>query len=244
MARRSADLSQCWCREPQSPPLCNLERSRLRLTSSSHLCQDVFVTTSGRTYGGRSAEQPSRERRERFVKAVRELITEEGLAPLTVDMICQRANVSKPYFYDEFSSKEDVFDVCADDLYSRLWTGMQTALAEVPRPHRVRAALQSIIHALASNPADARLYMESPGFPRLLERQRRAVEEFSNHITKEAMPFAGRAKKSINRQLGTRALVAGAADLIIAWLHGDIDTNEESLIATLTAATLGAAERL
>ena len=101
---------------------------------------------------------------------------------------------------------------------------------------------------MASNPADARLYLWNPrdsrGFPRLLERQRRAAEELSNHITKEAIPSTDRAKKAINRQLGTRALVAGAADLIIAWLHGDVDTDEESLIATLTAATLGAAERL
>jgi len=208
------------------------------------MCQDVCVTTNGRTYGGRSAEQRSRERRERFVEAARELITEEGIAPLTVDMLCQRANISKRYFYDEFISKEDVFDVCADDLYSRLLAGMQTALAEVPRPHRVNAALQFTIHALASNPADARLYMESPGFPRLLERQRRAVEEFSIHLTKEAMPFSGRAKKSINRQLGTWALAAGTADLIVAWLRGDIDTDEKTLIATLTATTLGAAERL
>jgi hypothetical protein len=42
------------------------------------------------------------------------------------------------------------------------------------------------------------------------------------------------------RQLATRAMVTAATELIIAWLHGDIVT-DDTLVATLTATTLGAA---
>ena len=86
--------------------------------------------------------------------------------------------------------------------------------------------------------------MECPGFPRLRERQQRAVREFSEHIAAHAMLFTGRAKPSVDRVLATRALVAGTTDLIIGWLHGDIDTNEDSLIATLTATATGASTTL
>ncbi len=206
--------------------------------------QDVFVESTGRTYGGLTPSQRSHERRVRFLEAGRALIAEEGVAPLTVDMVCERANVSKRYFYDEFSNKEDLFDACAEDMYTRLRTDMEKALSDTPLAGRVNAALCSVIHALGADPADARLYMESPGFPRLRERQQRAVHEFATLMAQHAMPFTGRPKKTIDRQLGTRALVAGTTDLIIAWLHGDIDTNEETLIATITAAGLGAAEKL
>jgi hypothetical protein len=60
----------------------------------------------------------------------------------------------------------------------------------------------------------------------------------------DAMPFAGRPKPSVDRLLGTRALVAGTTELIIAWLHGDIDTDEDGLVATVTAIALGAADAL
>lgn len=202
------------------------------------------MTTLGRTYGGLSAQQRAQERRGKFLEAGRQFIAANGVAPMTVDLICQRANVSKRYFYDEFTSKEELLDALAEDLYTRLWTGMQDKLTETPRPQRVNAALRSVIHSLASNPADARLYLESPGFPHLRQRQQRAVNEFSDHITQEAMPFSGPAKKSVNRQLATRALVAGTTDLIVAWLNGDIKTDEDDLIDTLTAVSLGAAERL
>lgn len=202
------------------------------------------MTTDGRTYGGLSAEQRSRDRRQRFKQAARDLISEIGVADLTVDLVCRRANISKRYFYDEFTAKDDILAACAEDLYSRLRAGIQTELAAAPRSERVNAALCSVIHSLASDSADARLYMESPGFPRLRQRQQQAVQDFSALMTREAIAVTGRAEKSIDRQLGVRALVAGTTDLIIAWLNGDIETDEETLIATLTAISLGAIERL
>jgi AcrR family transcriptional regulator len=159
-------------------------------------------------------------------------------------LVCQRASLSKRYFYTEFATKDDLLDACAEDLFSRLWAKMEEVLTTVPLADRVEGTLRAIVHTLASDPADARLYMECPGFPRLRERQQRAVREFSERMAADAMAFSGRPKPSIDRVLATRALVAGTTDLIIGWLHGDIDTDEHSLIATVTATALGAAATL
>ncbi len=118
---------------------------------------------------------------------------------------------------------------------------MEDVLTTAPLADRVEGALRAVVHTLASDPADARLYMECPGFPRLRERQQRAVRDFTEQMVAQAIPFIGRPKPSIDRVLATRALVAGTTALIIGWLHGDIDTDEDSLIATLTAAARGAA---
>ena len=56
------------------------------------------MTVEGRTYGGQSAEQRSQDRRTRLLDAARDLIADTGVAPLTVDRVCQRANLSKRYF--------------------------------------------------------------------------------------------------------------------------------------------------
>ncbi|WP_197283517.1 TetR/AcrR family transcriptional regulator [Mycobacterium sp. Marseille-P9652] len=199
------------------------------------------MNVGGRVYGGLSAEQRSEERRVRLLQAARALIADAGVAPLTVDVVCQRANLSKRYFYREFAGKDELLDACADDLFGRLSAQMERVMTTAPLAARVEGTLRAVLHTLASDPADARLYMECPGFPRLRERQQRAVRDFSERMAVDAMPFTGRPAQAVDRVLATRALVAGTTDLIIGWLHGDIDTDEDSLVATLTAAARGAA---
>lgn len=204
--------------------------------------QDVVMT--GRTYGGLSPEQRSQDRRARLVEAARALIAEAGVAPLTVDVVAQRAALSKRYFYTEFATKDDLLDACAEDLFGRLYAQMEDVVNTAPLAERVMRTVRAVVHTLASDPADARLYMECPGFPRLRESQQRAVRDFSERMAAHAIAFTGRPKPNVDRVLATRALVAGTTDLIIGWLHGDIDTDEDSLVATLTATALGAAATL
>ena len=199
------------------------------------------MTVEGRTYGGLSSQQRSQERRVRLLDATRELIAEVGIAPLTVDLVCQRAKLSKRYFYTEFATKDDLLDACAEELYTRLKASMEVVLTTAPLPERANGVLRTVVHTLVASAADARLYMESPGFPRLRELQQREIGEFTERIAAEAMPFTGPPKPSVDRLLATRALVTAATELVIAWLHGDIETDEDTLVATLTATTLGAA---
>lgn len=199
------------------------------------------MTVEGRTYGGLSSQQRSQERRERLLDAARELIAEVGVAPLTVDLVCQRAKLSKRYFYAEFATKDDLLDTCAEDLYTRLKAGMEDMLTGLDLPDRAHGVLRTVVHTLVVSAADSRLYMESPGFPRLRELQQREIGAFTERIAAEAMPFTGGPKPSVDRQLATRAMVTAATEVVIAWLHGDIDTDEDTLVATLTAITLGAA---
>ncbi len=199
------------------------------------------MVVEGRTYGGLSSQERSQERRARLLDAARALIGEVGVAPLTVDLVCQRAKLSKRYFYDEFTTKDDLLDACAEELYGRLKAAMEVVLTTTPLAERAHGVLRTVVRNLVASAADARLYMESPGFPRLRALQQREVGAFTERIATDAMPFTGPPKSSVDRRLATRAVVTAATEVIIAWLHGDIDTDEETLVATLTATTLGAA---
>ena len=203
-----------------------------------------LMTVEGRTYGGQSAEQRSQDRRTRLLDAARDLIADTGVAPLTVDLVCQRANLSKRYFYTEFATKDDLLDACAEDLYRRLSEGIEHAIETTPLMERINAALRFVVRMLASSPADARLYMESAGFPRLRARQQQVVRDVTERMAVAGMPFTGRPKRSVDRVLATRALVTATTELITGWLHGDIDTDEDTLVATITAVSLGAARSI
>lgn len=206
--------------------------------------QDGVMTAEGRSYGGLSAAQRSQERRQRLLEAARAVIADNGVAALTVDLVAQRANLSKRYFYTEFSSKEDILDACAEDLYSRLYAGMDQVVRTADLMDRINGSLRVVIHTLASSPSDARLYLESSAFPRLRKRQQQAVRDFTERMAAEAMPFKGRPKPAVDRVLATRAFVVATTELITDWLHGDIDTDEDTLVATLTAISLAAAAKI
>lgn len=105
---------------------------------------------------------------------------------------------------------------------------MEVVLATVPKPARAHGVLRIVVQTLVASAADARLYMESPGFPRLRQLQQREISAFTERIAAEAMPFEGPPKPSVDRLLATRTMVTAATELIAAWLHGDIDTDEDT----------------
>jgi AcrR family transcriptional regulator len=198
---------------------------------------------AGRSYGGMSAEARARSRRQRLIEAAQVVIAEHGVAALTVEQVCQTAELTKRYFYADFAGKDDLLDVCAEQLFSRLWNAMDGALAAASGPKRARAAIQAIVHTLASEQASARLYIECAAFPRLRERQQRAIRDFSDRLAADVMPFTGNPPTGIRRDLAARIITAGSTQLIVDWLQGTVETDEETIIATIAAATRGAAAK-
>jgi AcrR family transcriptional regulator len=206
------------------------------------MSQDTSPDT-GRSYGGMTAEARARSRRQRLIEAAQAVIAEHGVAALTVEQVCQTAELTKRYFYADFSGKDDLLDVCAEQLFSRLWDAMDGALAAASGPKRARAAIQAIVHTLASEQASTRLYIECAAFPRLRERQQRAIRDFSERLAADVMPFTGDPPTGIRRDLAARIITAGSTQLIVDWLQGTVETDEETIIATITAATRGAAAK-
>ena len=206
------------------------------------MSQDTSPET-GRTYGGMSAEARARSRRQRLIEAAQAVIAEHGVAALTVEQVCQKAELTKRYFYADFSGKDDLLDVCAEQLFSRLWDAMDGALATASGPKRARVAIESIVHTLASDPASSRLYIECAAFPRLRERQQRAIRDFSDRLAADVMPFTSNPPTGIRRDLAARIITAGSTQLIVDWLQGTVETDEETVIATIAAATRGVATK-
>jgi AcrR family transcriptional regulator len=208
------------------------------------MSQDGDMTASGRTYGGISAAEREESRRASLIEAARRIIAEHGVAAVTAEQVCQLAGLTKRYFYQSFATKDALLDSCAELLFTHLRITMEAALEAPTRQERVDHVARAVVHALASDPAWARLYRECPAFPNLRKRQQRAVHEFTDRLARDAMPFVGRPPPARRRNLATRVVVAGATDLIISWLNGEVEADEQTIVATIAATARGVAATL
>jgi len=62
-------------------------------------------------------------------------------------------------------------------------------------------------------------------------------------LAADVMPFTGSPPTGIRRDLAARIITGGSTQLIVDWLQGTVETDEETIIATIAAATRGAAAK-
>lgn len=65
-------------------------------------------TQSGRTYAGEAQAERQAKRHQKFMEAGHELFGTIGFRQTTVRVICKQAELTDRYFYESFSSMEDV----------------------------------------------------------------------------------------------------------------------------------------
>jgi len=121
--------------------------------------------------------------RERLLRAIASVASEDGVHELTVGKVVARARASKRTFYRHFSDREDAFLDCFDLVRERTLAAARAAfeLAMPDWPRAVRAALEAIFAYLASEPDFARVaFVEIlAGGPRALARRDEAVKQFT-----------------------------------------------------------------
>lgn len=188
------------------------------------------MATVVRPYKGVSADERRAERRERLVQACLEVIALEGVQGCTVERVSTAAQLTKRYFYESFADRDAILLAAADELFGLVRSRVE---AELPRhrsrPARTRAVLAVLIDTLSDDPRLARLYVECPGYPVLLERREQEIAAFTDFIATAVLGDGTDAA----RVLAARVLVAGTTDVVTSWLAGTLETDRESVIATL-----------
>jgi AcrR family transcriptional regulator len=107
---------------------------------------------------GLTREFVAQNQRDRLLGALAECLHERGYEQTTVAQIGKRAGVSKSDFYKHFESKDACFFAAYDDSVARI-RGQALAGCEGGGEWtaRVLAALEALLAALASEPAQAQL---------------------------------------------------------------------------------------
>jgi len=185
-------------------------------------------------YGGRSAAQRRAERRERFLDAGLELIGSRGWSATTVRGVCVEAGLTSRFFYESFDNLDAlavaVFDRVAEDATERVLRALAAAPADTES--RVRAAIEALVGALTDDPRNGRVaFIEAFGCEALLQRRQATMGRFARLIADQARSAVELpAGEDPLIDLTGRLLAGGLAELLIAWLQGEIEIGRERLI--------------
>lgn len=191
-----------------------------------------------RRYRGLSVIERRALRRERLLDAGLELFGTQGYAGTSIRAISAAASLNTRYFYESFSSREDLLY----HVYQRVVHEVVTSVIEATAgagtiEEQARAGLRASWSALTEDRRRARvIVLEVVGVSERLERVRRENRHaMADILVRNALTIAGAGVKlSMDPVLTGRALIGASMEVLVDWIHGDIDIPTAEIVEHLT----------
>lgn len=201
----------------------------------------MLSDTLGRVsvYAGVPAEDRRAERRARLLEAGLDIVGTGGWQAAGVRAICARAKLTPRYFYESFENREEllvaVFDAISEEAAARVVDAVVAAPAEAAA--KSRAAVAAFVDLLEEDPRKARvMFVEAMGIEALERRRHEVLRMFARIIREQGQDFYGPAPGA-ERILDTTAflLAGGLAELLLAWLDGELSSTRDELVEDVSA---------
>jgi AcrR family transcriptional regulator len=191
-----------------------------------------------RRYRGATPQERSAERRERLMEAGLELFGTGGYAASSVRAVASAAALNPRYFYESFTSREDLLY----HVYLRIVSDIATEAAKATAAaetieEQARAGLRAGWELLTSDRRKARIVaIEVVGVSDRLEELRRATRHALAEMTvRNAMAIArDGVRLRLDPVLVARALIGGVVELLSDWIHDDLDASPDIVVEHLT----------
>lgn len=190
-----------------------------------------------RSYGGASAPDRARERREKLIAAGFELIGRKGFKAATVRAVCAEAELTQRYYYEAFSDAEDMLI----EIYHRQLMRIESALIQAAlgpgniaeKPAQVLSAFLTL---LEDDPRIGRVvFFEILGVsPRVDKVYLAGSEKFVGLIAASLIPFLTKLAKPLDAELLARAAVGGVIHVTTHWQLNNFQTSKKKIIDNLT----------
>jgi len=169
---------------------------------------------------GLPPEVVARSQRDRLLEATMAIVAEKGYAATTVADLTKRAGISRTTFYELFEDKEACFLAAYDNAVDVLVRRISVAYEGEERwPDRARAGLATLLEALATDPAQARLALVdvTAAGPAAQRRFRAAVQRLTPFFD-EGRDFApgGRNLPANTSRMAAGAVVGLISDELVA----------------------------
>ena len=207
--------------------------------SSSDPAADAPAARGGpRRYRGLSVAERHAQRRERLLEAGLELFGTDGYAGSSIRSVSAAASLNSRYFYESFSSREDLLF----HVYQRAVTEVAAAVIEATAQadtveSQAREGLRAAWRVLTEDRRRARvIVLEVVGVSERLERVRRENRHaFADILVRNAMSIAGEGLQlRMDPVLTARALIGAGMEVLIDWIHGDVDASLDEIVEHLT----------
>ena len=194
------------------------------------MTENVPETT--RVYGGMSGAQRREERRQRLIDAGLELFGTRGVAAVGIVDICAEAGLIKRYFYENFTSIDQLAAAVFEQVTDRLVEQVVPAIIE-GGGHDIRPALTAYIRGGLSDPRVARLLA--------VEGRTGALASYGAGFATRAVelwfgfspPVEGRDEAAL--RLRAYAFAGSLTQVGLAWHDGALDLTVDQVIDELVA---------
>ena len=186
--------------------------------------EPVDPPRTARHYGGKAAEDRSRERRKRLLAAGLELFGTQGYAGTSVKALCTEAGLTERYFYESFRNREDIFM----EVAGRSAMGLARVLAPLAESGtgdvetQVAAGLPAVFQWFKDDPRRARVQLIEPLTisADMNERYRQVTGGFIVMLREMAVRWFGPAfeARGLNAGLLSTAMVGAVIEMAKAWV--------------------------
>ncbi|MES9512731.1 TetR/AcrR family transcriptional regulator [Rhodococcus erythropolis] len=206
-----------------------------------------MTSPTPRRYAGLSGDQRSALRRESLLEAGLELFAAAGSRGATMTAICARAKLTERYFYESFSSRDELLKTILDGIADEVRDAGLTALraSDGTLEQRVRDAIASFVTLLTDDPRKGRVAMiESAAYEPLRAHRRAVLHGFAQMVADEATRMYGdRAWPPHQGQINGLLFVGGLAELVTAWLNEEIAITPDEIVEAATYQFTSTAHR-
>lgn len=187
-------------------------------------------------YGGESAADRQAARRESLLAAGLEIFGGGGEAAPTVRSVCAEAKLTARYFYESFDDLDAlriaVFERVVGEAAQAILAALETAPDDALG--RSRAVIEAFVVNLTDDPRRARVaFTAGAGNPELEQRRMATVRMFSRLTAQEGGAFYGVVETDEPDpvvEMTASLLVGGLAQLMLAWLDGQLAVGREQLV--------------
>jgi AcrR family transcriptional regulator len=200
---------------------------------------------SARTYRGITPEQRQAERRQRLLDAGLELFGTVGYASTSVRTVSTAASLNSRYFYESFSSREDLLYGVYQRIVGDIFTSASEAVArEATIEGQARAGLLAAWDVVTQDRRKARIIaVEVVGVSDRLERLRHDTRQALAQFTADnALRLAGDGVRlRLDPVLTARFLMGGVVEVLLEWINGDVSASSDEVVRHFTALFTAAA---
>ncbi|NEW51836.1 TetR/AcrR family transcriptional regulator [Nocardia cyriacigeorgica] len=190
---------------------------------------------SPKKWRGQTLADRSLDRREQMLDAGEELLGTGGAAAVTMRAVIRQVNLSPRYFYETFTSREDLVVAVYDRVELELFDRM--------RPVRIDTGLRAAIRSIFE--ICARYFEEDPRRARILLREPLADETLRRHGSDRApaflrmlVPILGAEADAVvptsdeDLALVATALSGALISLYLDWIDGRLVVDRDRLADT------------
>jgi AcrR family transcriptional regulator len=197
-----------------------------------------MTSPTPRRYAGLTGEQRAASRRESLLEAGLEVFAAAGQSGATMTAICAQAKLTERYFYESFTSRDEllqqVLDRIADEIRDAGLSALRTSTGTLEQ--RVRNAITAFVTILTDDPRKGRVAMiQSAAFEPLRSHRRAALRGFAQMVADEAtLMYGDRAWPPHQGEINGLLFVGGLAELVTAWLNDEIAITPEEIVDAAT----------